>query len=63
MKDSILYDLDEWIGILERQLEKVREYQQTEEEFSRGYFQGMETETIKSLEKLDGIMNRYDKRK
>jgi len=63
MEYSILHDLNKWIEILKRQLEEVREYQDTDEEFSRGYFQGMETETMKSLERLDGIINRYDKRK
>ena len=62
MKDSIINDLDEWEGILERQLEEVREYQETDEEFSRGYFQGMETETIKTLTRIKGLLNRYDRR-
>jgi hypothetical protein len=52
-------EIEEWIKILKKELEEVQEYQETDEEFSRGYFQGMETQTRKTLIKLKGIKNQY----
>ncbi len=57
--EEVIKDIDEWLRILSRELEELQEYQKTDEEFTRGYMQGMETQAQKAIIRLEGMKNRY----
>ena len=49
--------LEKWEKQLKKEIEEVREYKETEEDYSKGYFSGMEMAYTNDLIRLQGIMN------
>jgi hypothetical protein len=59
MAKTLTDDLKEWEPILEKEIGEVREYQETDEAYSKGYFSGMEMAYTNDLIRLQGIINRH----
>jgi hypothetical protein len=59
MAKTLMDDLREWEPMLSKAIKEVRENQETDESFSRGYFAGMEMAYMNDKIRLQGIMNRH----
>jgi len=62
MVPTLAEALEEWEKQLKRDIKEVKENQETDENFSKGYFQGMEMAYEKTLIKLQGIQNGFYRR-